>query len=160
MLIRQEYEIPAPAHDVVSSDAPGISEANALRYAAGYVVRQVSRKVKKCTGALQDKLVHQSCLKEIKTTVTQEQRRNGQPWWTGVDFGTYERQPFNFSVHLKRKHSLRGLCSPNASALHSDFLNKLLASEDIKFYWCVVTADCDVEDTDIHDVLLRIQRIL
>ena len=47
---------------------------------------------------------------------------------------------------------LRGLYSPNASALHSDFLN---ASEDIKFYWCIVTADFDVEDTDIHDVLLR-----
>ena len=29
ILIHQEYEIPAPAHDEVSSDAPGTSEANA-----------------------------------------------------------------------------------------------------------------------------------
>ena len=86
--------------------------------------------------------------------VTQEQWSNGQPWWTGVDFGMYGKQPFNFSVHLKRLY-LHGLCSPSASALCSNFLNKLLASEDIKFYWRIITADCDVEDTDVHDVLLR-----
>ena len=59
MLIRPEYDIPAPVHDEVSSGAPGISEAkfNALRYAAGCVVRQVSKKIKKSTDALQDELL-------------------------------------------------------------------------------------------------------
>ena len=90
-------------------------------------------------------------------TVTQEQWRNGHMVDGGVDFGMYGRQPFNFSVHLKSKHrfTLCVLCSPHASALRSNFLNILLVSEDIKFYWCIVTADFDVEDTDVHDLLLR-----
>ena len=159
MLIRQEYEIPAPAHDVVSSDAPGISEANALRYAAGYVVRQVSRKVNKCTDALQDKLL--CCAsKLLKGDQDDSDPGTAEEWTAMVDRGgLWHVRETTFQLFCAFEEEtqlyLRGLCLPNASALHSDFLNKLLANEDIKFYWCIVTADFDVEDTDIHDVLLR-----
>ena len=37
-----------------------------------------------------------------------------------------------------------------------EFLDRLLRSKDIGFYWCIVTADFDVEDIDVHTDLLRL----
>lgn len=47
---------------------------------------------------------------------------------------------------------VRSLSSSTASTTH-EFLDKLLESEDVQFYWCITTAAFDVEDIDVHTAI-------
>ena len=50
---------------------------------------------------------------------------------------------------------LHALSSPNTSGLRSQIVDKLINTEDVQFYWCITTADFDVEDDEVHNYLLR-----
>ena len=50
---------------------------------------------------------------------------------------------------------LDALSSPNAADLRTQFVEKLIKSEDVQFYWCITTADFEVDDVEVHDHLLK-----
>ena len=41
---------------------------------------------------------------------------------------------------------LDALSSPNAVDLRTQFVEKLIKSEDVQFYWCITMADFEVDD--------------
>ena len=47
------------------------------------------------------------------------------------------------------------LSLPNAAGLQTWFIEKLIKSEDIQFYWCISTADFEVDDVEVHEHLLK-----
>lgn len=67
------------------------------------------------------------------------------------------KQHFNCFVHLRKKfeHLLDVFSSPNATGLQTQFIEKLIKSEDIQFYWCISTADFEVDDIEVHEHLLK-----
>ena len=64
------------------------------------------------------------------------------------------KQHFNCFVHLKKKfeHLLDVFSSPNATGLQTQFIEKLIKSEDIQ---CISTADFEVDDIEVHEHLLK-----
>ena len=49
---------------------------------------------------------------------------------------------------------LDALSSPNAAGLWTQFVERLIKSEDGQFYWCITMADFEVDDVEVHDHLL------
>ena len=50
---------------------------------------------------------------------------------------------------------LNALSSPNTAGLRTQFIEKLIKSDDVQFYWCITTADFEVDDVEVHDYLLK-----
>ena len=50
---------------------------------------------------------------------------------------------------------LDALSLPNSAGLRTQFVNKLIKSEDVQFYWRIATADFEVDDVEVHDHLLN-----
>ena len=51
---------------------------------------------------------------------------------------------------------LSELSSPAAATgLKAEFVAKLVTNDDVQFYWSIATAAFDVDDTEVHETVLR-----
>ena len=46
------------------------------------------------------------------------------------------------------------LTAPNTAGLKAEFTGTLCSSEDVEFYWCIITADFDIDDADVYQNML------
>ena len=159
-LICEKYKIP-DRRSATNETNITYNEANVLRYAAGYVVRQTVKKIKKMNHKSEKELL--CCVSKLikggKENVDNESHLFSEEWTALVDRGglwyVHETTFHLFCAFEKevRRH-VTALHSTNPSPL-SEFLEKLLRHEDVQFYWCIATADFEIEDIDLQDLLLR-----
>ena len=83
MLIRRHYEIPAVQQSCVRPDLSS-NEGNALRYAAGYVVRHVFKKIGKSNHSLKDD-IRSCCQKLVKEDCIPHDQSTCEEWTDLVD---------------------------------------------------------------------------
>ena len=44
----------------------------------------------------------------------------------------------------------------SAGTVRNEFLYKIVESDDVQFYWCIAATGFEIEDTDVHNLLLRL----
>lgn len=135
------------------------NEGYALRYAAGYVVRQVLKKIRAKNIPHKEDLI-KCCQRLVKTHCSDDTENTAEEWTDLVDRGGLyhiKETTFQLFVALEDKvwKYLGQLSSPHAATVRDRFISSLNDSEDIQFYWCIAAAEFDVVDTDVHDHLLR-----
>ena len=163
-LVRDKFEI---GHQAPLADTLEMSydEANVLRCAAGYVVRHISKKIKKKNLHSGKELLScaQQLLKESQQATNRDDPRTAEEWTELVDRGgLWHVCETIFHVFCVLEEEMRphlgALCSETSTAptFRTEFLEKLIASEDVQFYWCIAAADFNIVDVDVHDALLRL----
>ena len=157
-LMKEHYVIP-------SSQSPtmeGVStlEGNALRYAAGYVVRHICKKVKKSSHESKEDIT--DCLMQLVLGGQDDGDQGTAEEWTNlVDRGgLWHVRETTFQVFYALEEGLRQylseLSSPaTTTGLKTKFVAKLVANEDVLFHWSIAAAGFDVDDVEIHEIVLR-----
>ena len=143
------------------SATPGtsIDEGNALRYAAGYVVRHVMKKIWASNPVHKDDLLS-CCQSLLRMYSTSDSQNTAEEWTNLVDRGGLfhvKETTFQLFVALEdevRKY-LGQLSSPHSLAQKAQFLKSLCRCDDVQFYWCISAADFEVVDTDVHEHVLK-----
>ena len=132
--------------------------SNALRYAAGYVIRHICKKIGKIT---EDDLIS-CCRKLVKEGYDPSDPSTCKEWTDLVGRGgLWHIRETTFQLLCALEEEIRtyldALSSPNAADLRTQFVEKLIMkmSEDVQFYWCITTADFEVDDVEVHDHLLE-----
>ena len=121
-------------------------EANALRYAAGYVPRAIGKKLKKSTDPQKAQLW--LCLLDVLDD-GDEEHADSEDWIELIDRGGLTRiNEIAFQVFLAmeielRKH-LNSQCVPN---FKTDITKKVLENEDVAFYWSILSTDWEEHDS-------------
>ena len=130
-----------------------------MRYAAGYIVRSVSKKIQKSSVIFKDDLAS-CCRKLVKERHNLHEQGTTEEWTDLVDRGgLWHVHETTFQLLCALEEELRthlhALSSPNTSGLRSKFVSMLINNEDVQFYWCITTADFEVDDAEVHNHLLQ-----
>ena len=155
-LVREKYQI---SDQTRSADPPEMSynEANVVRYAAGYVIRHVSKKIKKKNHPSEKELLccAQQLLKGGQQATDSIDPGTTEDWTDLVDRGgLWHIRETTFHVFCALEEETRpyvgALCSQisTAATIRNEFLDKLVGNEDVQFYWCIAAANFDTEDVD------------
>lgn len=149
-IIKNTFLLASTSSEAAAADkeAPTIShqEANALRYAAGYVPRAVGKKLKKSTDPQKARLW--LCLLDLLDD-GDEEHTDSEDWVELIDRGGLTRiNDVTFQVFLAmevelRKH-LNSQCVPN---FKTTITKKVLENEDVTFYWSILSADWEELDS-------------
>ena len=137
-LLKEKYVIPSTPSSI--SEDISVTEGNALRYAAGYVLRQVSNKIKRSSYESKDDM--DDCIKKLVLCDKESEEDTADDWIKLVDRGGLWHvrvPPFRFYLHSKRmRQYLAQLVSVAATPdLRSKFFAKVIMDEDIRFYWSI-----------------------
>ena len=157
LLIRRHYEVPTTQEPTTAPASLSSNEGNALRYAAGYIVHSVSKKIQKSSVIFKDDLAS-CCRKLVKERHNLHEQGTAEEWTDLVDRGgLWHVHETTFQLLCALKEELRthlhALSSPNTSGLRSKFVSMLINNEDVQFYWCITTADFEVDDAEVHNYL-------
>ena len=132
-----------------STEQPSITEQelNALRYAAGYIPRALSKKLKKSAHPLKDGM--QLCLLDLLND-GDEQEGAAKEWINLIDRGSLKHineSTFQVMVAMElelRKH-LQCKKPPNFVC---EITEHILKNEDVQFHWCIVACDWEEEEAE------------
>ena len=121
-----------------------MQELNALRYAAGYIPRALSKKLKKSAHPLKDQL--QLCLLDLLDD-GDEEGGTAEEWLNLIDRGSLKHineSTFQVMVAMElelRKH-LQSQKPPNF--VHK-IMEHILKNENVQFHWSIVACDWEEE---------------
>ena len=125
-------------------------EANALRYAAGYVCHKVDSKIKASTHPMKDKLI--LCLMDLCDE--DEEVTNTSDWINAIDRGGLVRISENtFEFFRTMEMVLRCVYNTETvqemtSATRENLCRLITTNDDVLFYWCMVTVEVDEEEAN------------
>ena len=133
------------------------SEGRGLRYAIGYVCRHVRKKIEEQSHELKEELI--LCLVSLLKESDSEDCGTDEDWVKAQDRGglTYVKETtyslfLSIEVELReRLPALTGLEPLSADVM----IKEISSSEDVLFYWQICSADFEIEDTEVHDLLLQ-----
>ena len=158
-LLKEYYVIPSP-HESSVTEGVSTLEGNALRYAAGYVVRHVCKKVKKNSHELKEDIT--DCLMQLVLSGQDDGDQGTAEEWTNlVDRGgLWHVRETTFQVFYALEEGLRQylseLSSPaTTTGLKAKFVANLVANADVLFHWSIAAAGFDVDDVEVHETVLR-----
>ena len=130
------------------------TEANALRYAAGFVCRHLRNKLEKGNHPLKEELIL-CILQLIRGADANEESGTAEEWSELIDRGgLWNVRNTTFQVFCALEEEIRP--SLRAFVLDSTHMDKakaittLISSNDVQFYWCIAAADFDIEDEETH----------
>ena len=129
MLIHSHYKIPAMQQSRLTPELSS-NEGNTLRYAAGYVIRHICKKIGKITDSLKDDLIS-CCRKLVKEAYDPSDPSTCEEWTDLVDRGgLWHIRETTFQLLCALEEEIRtyldALSSPNAADLRTQFVEKLL----------------------------------
>ena len=132
-------------------------EAGALRYAAGYVCRHLHSKIEIGSHEFKEELV--LCLMALVRSGSHEECGNYKEWMRMIDRGRLCIKESTYSLFLaieeETRQCLKAL-SNQCSKCKQEIVKMILSNEDILFYWTIASADFEIDDEEVHDVLLKI----
>ena len=149
-LIQDHFAITATQESPGSSSAVTDNETNALQYAAGYIIRSITKKIPKIRATSTFKDLVNCCHKLVKQRY---ESATAEDWTNLVDWGGLwhvKETTFQLICSLEeeiRKH-LHTLTSTGTPGLR-EIVHTLISSDDVHFYWCIATAE------EVHDHLLK-----
>ena len=156
-IMRYKYCIPSSNESEV--DAVTCNEANALRYAAGYVCRHLKHKLQRSSHPLKNEMVQ--CLQQLVRARSESDECGVAEEWTElVDRGGLCRisdpafQVF-YSLEVEVRSSLESLLNKATHSHKDTLIQQLVSSEDIQFHWCIAAAEFDVQDEECQSTLLK-----
>ena len=147
--------------DEANTPAITESEANALRYVAGYVCRQVRKKLAAGSHPLKEDLIQ--CLGYLVREGDDKESELAEEWTDMVDRGGLWRvRNTTFKVFCALEEEMRSLLQPLISQAgttctetqKSKIISNLKSSEDVQFHWCITCADFDIDNEEAHHELL------
>ena len=126
------------------------NEKNALRYAAGYVMRHL-KKVKRSAHPLKDEL--EFCLTEL-TETNREQDDESEDWVMAIDRGglkhisnmtymMFEAMELEFRSHFVVSDVQQ------SSQMKCKVKSEIESNEDVLFYWCMLCAEWEVDTANV-----------
>ena len=124
-------------------------ERNALRYTAGYVVRDLEKKIRRSAHPLKKELL--LCILELLESGVEEEDDSAM-WVKSVDRGRLVHvNDMLYTFFLAMELVLRRhLASHRASELSALTATKNVADDsDVKFYWSMLSASCEEDDAQI-----------
>ena len=153
-MIKQQFPLKTSAS--ANDDLPPLSvaEQNALRYAAGYVCRNIRKKVERSSSPLKEELV--LSIMDLLDNDDDATEENFEDWLNLVDRGglwrvndtmymVFQSMEEVARAHLRRSN-MRGLSLPGGKDL---LISKITSDEDIQFHWCVAAAAFGEEEGKI-----------
>ena len=155
LMVKSHYQIANSSKPTASLND---QEANALRYAAGFVCRHLRKKMERSTHILKEELI--VCLMTlVKGVQHPESAGNNEEWLDSVDRGGLwhvRENTFYFFCALEEEVQLQlKQLAQSAHAARKRMIEAITASDDVQFYWLIVTADFDDDDDEeVKSVLL------
>ena len=152
------YVIPSQRSSI--TEDVSVLEGNALRYAAGYVVHHVFKGVKKSSHELKGDIT--DCLVQLVLGKQKDCEQGTAEEWTNLldRGGLWHVRETTFQVFYALEEGVRQflseLSSPAvATGLKAKFVATLVTNDDVQFHWSIATAAFDVDDTEVHETVLR-----
>ena len=133
------------------------AEKGVLRYVAGYVCRQLRKKLERESHKYKEEMV--LCLMELIKGQDSEEHGTDEEWTDLIDRGglwhikgtTYQ---FFCAMEYVVREVLTILVKPSSRS-KQEIVEKVTSDEDVQFYWLIVTADFEIDDPMIHEILLN-----
>ena len=140
------------------TEAITIPEANALRYAAGYVCRHLRQKLKRGTDPLKEEMI--LCLMELVKDCSDETVGTSEEWTILVDRGgLWYVKETTYALFLPLEQEtqpcLQSIVSEPNAAHKNQFIDKICSSDDVQFQWLTSSADFEIEDSQVNEGLLK-----
>ena len=148
-IIKNSFSLATSSERGAGKEAPIIShqEANALRYAAGYIPRAVGKKLKKSNDPQKARLW--LCLLDVLDDGDKE-HTDSEDWIELIDRGGLTHindiafQAF-LAMEIELRKHLDSQCAP--PNFKTDITKKVLENEDVAFYWSILSADWEEQDS-------------
>ena len=134
------------------------NEKGVLRYIAGYICRHLRQKLERESHEFREEMI--LCLMElVKSQDSEEPCTTDEEWTDLIDRGglwrvkefTYQ---FFHAVEDAVRDTLKKLAHPVPPS-KLDMIQKITDDEDVQFYWSIVAADFEIDDYEIHEMLLQ-----
>ena len=133
------------------------SEKGVLRYVAGYICRHLQQKLERGSHQFKEEMI--LCLMELVKDQDTEQHGIDEDWTDLVDRGglwhiketTY--QLFS-AIEDAVRNILKLLVHPSAPS-KLEVMQKVTSDDDVLFYWLIVSADFEIDDREVHTILLE-----
>ena len=143
--------------DTTPATAVTDHEAGALRYAAGYVCRHLRKKMESGGHEFKEELV--LCLMALVRSGNCEECGTDEEWTRMMDRGgLWYVKETTYSLFLaieeEARQCLKTLSSQRPKC-KQEIVKIIISNEDVLFYWIIATADFEIEDEEIHDMLLN-----
>ena len=153
-LVKSHFQVENNSKDTASlSD----QEGNALRYAAGYVCRHLRKKIENSTHNLKEKLI--ICLMTlVKGVQYPEGTGTNEQWTDSLDRGGLwhvRENTYHFFCALEEETQIQlWQLAQSAFATRKRMIEAIISSEDVQFYWLILSADFEVDDDEVQSILL------
>jgi len=133
------------------------TEKGVLRYVAGYICRHLRQALERENHPFKEEMV--LCLMELVKDQDAEQAGTDEEWTNLIDRGglwhvkecTYQ---FFRAVEDVIRNDLKMLAHPIPPS-KPQMIQNITNDEDVKFYWLIASADFEIDDQEIHDLLLE-----
>lgn len=139
--------------------APSLTkdEGRALRYAIGYVCRHLRKKIEEQNHELKEELI--LCLVSLLKGRDSEDPGTDEDWIRAQDRGglLYVKETtysLFLSIEAELRERLQALTGLEPTSSTDVMIKEITSSEDVLFYWQICSADFDVEDNEVYDLLL------
>ena len=135
------------------------SEKGVLRYVAGYICRHLRKKLERESHEFKEEMV--LCLMElVKDPQDSEAKVETDEQWTDLidRGGLWHVKETTYQFFRAVEHVIRDtlITIKNPSLpLKQEMIKSVIEDDDVQFYWLIVTADYEIDDDEIHKVLLH-----
>ena len=134
------------------------NEGRAMRYAIGYICRHLRKKIEKSHHEHKEELI--LCLVSLCKDSDSEDHGTDEDWIKAQDRGglVYVKETtysLFLSIETEVRAHLQGLTGLKPSSSADIMIKEITSSEDVLFYWLICSADFEIEDSEVHDLLLQ-----
>ena len=138
-------------------------EAYALRYVTGYVCHHVCNSIRQKNHPLKDDLL--LCLSSlVKLSGDGDDCGTAEEWTNLVDRegGLVYINEITYALFISLENEIRdclkllstGVAGPSSDR-QTTITQRLVNNDDVQFYWCMIAANFEVDDLDMHSTLLN-----
>ena len=134
------------------------SERGVLRYVAGYICRHLRKKLERGSHEFKEEMI--LCLMDlVKDPQDDEAKLETDEQWTNLidRGGLWHVKESTYQFFHAVEHIIRDglLTIKNPSLPLKQEMIKRVTEDDVLFYWLIVAADFEIDDDEIHKVLLH-----
>ena len=161
-MIQQRF--PIEKGTSTSNDLPPLSnvEENALHYAAGYVCRNIRKKLERFSHPLKEELI--LGIMDLLDSTDDDDDASSETWLNSIDRGglwhvsdttfmVFKSMEEVVRLHL-RKSNMHSLSSSGGKHL---LVGKLSSDENVRFNWCIAAADFgEAEEKILLDMIIEL----
>ena len=151
-LVKRQYPLPARSEEPQSLPPLDYQEHNALRYAAGYVMRNLRQRLERGSHPLKEELV--LCLEEM-CEVDDKEDDCSADWTKQINRGGLKLVNGNtyqlfVAIETRLRQFLRVTSAESISdGIKSVLMETISGDEDVLFFWTILTAEWEGEEEKV-----------